>query len=100
VTLGIINGGFGLQLTDNLKASNVGYAVGAAIIWGLWMAVILIALIKSRGKPEGETGPKVFGGEKQTGDLEMMPSDTPQRSHARQSHDLDETRTEQKMREM
>lgn len=94
VTLGIINGGFGLQLTDNSRASEVGYGIGAAIIWCLWMAVILTAFMKSKGKHEGE-----FGVEKRTDSFEMMHSDFPQRSLVRKSYDVDEMRTAQRTRD-
>lgn len=58
---GIINGGFGLSLADNTKGGTIAYGVVAGVMWILWMAVILIAFIRSRGKPEGETGEAVFG---------------------------------------
>jgi hypothetical protein len=62
ITLGIINGAFGLQLSGHVpRGGYIGYGVGAGIIWCLWMAVILVAFIKSRGNREGETGGKMFG---------------------------------------
>lgn len=63
ITLGIINGGFGLQLTGEPNGVYIGYGVGAGIVWLLWMSVILMAFLKARGRGAGETGSKVFGSE-------------------------------------
>ncbi|TVY82091.1 hypothetical protein LSUE1_G005086 [Lachnellula suecica] len=64
ITLAIINGGFGLQLAgmyhDN-KAPEIAYGVIAGVIWVIWMAVIAISFVKSRGKKEGEKGDNLFG---------------------------------------
>ena len=63
ITLGIINGGLGLQLTENTTKGEIAYGIVAGFMWLLWMAVILLAFNKSRGKPEGETGEGVFKNE-------------------------------------
>ncbi|KAN0103291.1 iron reductase domain protein [Hyaloscypha variabilis] len=48
VTLGIINGGFGLQLSDNTTQGEVAYAIVASVMWTLWMVVIVFSFAKSR----------------------------------------------------
>jgi hypothetical protein len=65
VTLGAINGGFGLQLADipminETKKGQIAYGVVAGVIWVLWMVVIALSFVRSRGKKEGETGEGVF----------------------------------------
>ncbi|KAH6684076.1 hypothetical protein B0J14DRAFT_3467 [Halenospora varia] len=56
ITLGIINGGLGLQLSANAtKGQNTAYAVVAAIMWLLWMAAIVVGICKSRRKSENVT---------------------------------------------
>jgi hypothetical protein len=72
ITLGIINGGLGLQLTENTTTGEIVYGVVAGAMWLLWMAVILLAFIKSRGKLEGETGENVFKIEKGISSTGMM----------------------------
>lgn len=49
ITLGIINGGLGLKLADNSRKGEIAYGVIAGFMWVLWMAVILLATVKSRG---------------------------------------------------
>lgn len=71
VTLGIINGGLGLQLSGNTVKGEIAYGVVAAVMWSLWMIVIVLAYIKSRNKPEGEIGEAVFV-DRQHNSTEMM----------------------------
>lgn len=59
ITLGIINGGLGLQLAANTKAGEIVYGVVAAIIWLVWMGVIVLAFLRSRNA-KGETGDGAF----------------------------------------
>lgn len=48
--MGIINGGFGLQLADADTAYLAVYGVFAALIWVAWMGVsVLAAMKRSRG---------------------------------------------------
>jgi len=61
ITLGAINGGMGLRLAHCTKGAEIGYGVGAGVVWALWMGVILMAFIRSRKTLEGETGEKIFG---------------------------------------
>ncbi|KAF2403606.1 hypothetical protein EJ06DRAFT_541375 [Trichodelitschia bisporula] len=42
ITLGIVNGGLGLQLADEKKGPSVAYAILAAIVWVAYVASILI----------------------------------------------------------
>ena len=52
VTLGIINGGFGLQLSANTTKGEVAYAIFASVMWVLWMVVIVFCFAKSRRTAE------------------------------------------------
>lgn len=49
ITLGAINGGFGLQLNDADPKYMIVYGVFAALIWVVWMAVSAVAHIR-RGR--------------------------------------------------
>jgi hypothetical protein len=60
ITLGIINGGLGLQLAHNTRKGEIAYAVVAAFMWLLWMTVIVIAFFKSSRRYEGNTGATVL----------------------------------------
>jgi hypothetical protein len=60
ITLGIINGGLGLQLADNTTNGKIAYAVVAAFMWIVWMTVVVIAFFKSSKRLEGETGETVL----------------------------------------
>ena len=64
VTLGIINGGLGLRLSDNTKGGEIAYGIVAGLLWILWMAVVVFSYAKgsSRGQNVGETGEKLTGG--------------------------------------
>ena len=59
ITLGIINGGLGLKLSANTKSGEIAYGVVAGVMWCIWMAVILIAFLRSRN-PKSETGDGAF----------------------------------------
>ncbi|TVY23976.1 hypothetical protein LHYA1_G008025, partial [Lachnellula hyalina] len=61
VTLGIINGGFGLQLArkyaplaNGSRKGEIAYGVVAGPMWILWMSVIVFSSFKSREKQQGE----------------------------------------------
>jgi hypothetical protein len=54
VTLGIINGGFGLQLSGNTTKGEVAYAIVASVMWVLWMVVIVFSFAKARRTSEKE----------------------------------------------
>lgn len=64
VTLGIINGGLGLRLSDNTKGGEIAYGVIAGLLWILWLVVVVFGYAKrdSRGQNGGETGEKLTGG--------------------------------------
>lgn len=64
VTLGIINGGLGLQLSGNTKKGEIAYGVLAGIMWVLWMSVILLSFLKTRRNTGSEN---IDGGEKLVG---------------------------------
>jgi hypothetical protein len=52
VTLGIINGGFGLKLSGNTTKGEVAYAIVASVMWVLWMVVIVFSFAKGRRTAE------------------------------------------------
>ena len=64
ITLGIINGGLGLELSGNTKKGEIAYGVVAGVVWLLWMTVVCLKRNKDtkRGVGMGESGEKVFGG--------------------------------------
>jgi len=72
IMLAIINGGLGLQLAapyqPSTKTGEIVYGVVAGVMWLVWMGVILISFLKSRGVDDGETGDHIFtsDGEKQS----------------------------------
>lgn len=53
ITLGIINGGLGLRLSNNTKNGEIAYGVVAGVVWVAWMA---IAVIKGREKKRNGAG--------------------------------------------
>ena len=58
VTLGIINGGLGLQLSGNTTKGEIAYGVIAGVVWLVWLAVVVMSHLKTRGT-RGETGEKI-----------------------------------------
>ncbi|TVY36922.1 hypothetical protein LOCC1_G007421 [Lachnellula occidentalis] len=61
VTLGIINGGFGLQLArkyaplaNGSRKGEIAYGVIAGPMWILWMSVVVFSSFKSQEKQQGE----------------------------------------------
>lgn len=58
ITLGIINGGLGLKLSDNTTKGKIGYSVVAAIMWVVWMSVAVYKEVKGGS---GETGERING---------------------------------------
>ena len=58
MTLGIINGGLGLQLSGNTTKGEIAYGVIAGVIWLVWVAVSLMSYLSSRGSL-GETGESI-----------------------------------------
>lgn len=63
ITLGIINGGLGLRLSENTKGGEIAYGVVAGFMWLLWMAVSIASYVRSmKQQTSGETGEKLTGG--------------------------------------
>jgi hypothetical protein len=63
ITAGAINAGLGFRLSGPDTAPSsvfIGYGVGAAIVWVVWMGVVVMALVRSRGKRQGENGDTVY----------------------------------------
>lgn len=57
ITIGIINGGLGLKLSDNTTKGEIGYGVVAGIMWVIWMAVAVRSdLRKSVARKGGDSG--------------------------------------------
>jgi hypothetical protein len=48
VTLGMINGGLGFKLSDNSPSGVIAYRIISAFMWVAWMAVIVMAFLKSK----------------------------------------------------
>ncbi|KAL3425725.1 integral membrane protein [Phlyctema vagabunda] len=48
ITLGIINGGLGLRLSDNSKSGKIAYGIVAGVMWVAWMASIVVSMMKKR----------------------------------------------------
>lgn len=66
ITLGIINGGLGLQLVANTTTGEIAYGIVAGFMWLLWMLVIILAFLKSRSTTKGESGDSFFGEKRRT----------------------------------
>ena len=49
ITLGIINGGLGLQLSDNTTKGEIAYGVVAGVMWLVWMAVAVASDVRRTG---------------------------------------------------
>ena len=58
ITLGIINGGLGLQLSGNTTKGEIAYGVIAGVIWLVWVGVSLMSYLSSKGSL-AETGEKI-----------------------------------------
>ena len=58
MSLGIINGGLGLQLSGNTVKGKIAYAVIAGVIWLVWLAVAVMSHFSTKGA-RGETGEKI-----------------------------------------
>jgi hypothetical protein len=54
VTLGIINGGLGMQLAGVSRAGKIAYGVLAGLIWLVWMAIAVLSELQSALKPDSE----------------------------------------------
>ena len=66
MTLGIINGGLGLQLSGNTTKGEIAYGVIAGVIWLVWVAIALMSNLSTRGSL-GETGEKISKNETPNG---------------------------------
>lgn len=64
ILLAVINGGLGLQLSDNTVKGEIAYGVIAGVMFLLYLAVLGIAYMRKDKSPEGETGEKMIGGPK------------------------------------
>ena len=60
LTLGMINGGLGLMLSDNTVKGEIAYGVVAGVMWLTWMAAAVWGHLRSQGRL-GETGEKAVG---------------------------------------
>lgn len=56
ITLGIVNGGLGLHLANDTHGGKTAYIIVAAVMWTVWMSVVLLALFKSRNGSGRVTG--------------------------------------------
>jgi len=48
ITLGIINGGLGLQLSGNTTKGEIIYGVVAGVIWSLWVVLIVTTFVRTQ----------------------------------------------------
>jgi len=60
VTLGIINGGLGLMLSENTVKGEIAYGVVAGVMWLTWLAVVVWSNSRS-GNSAGERLVEPFG---------------------------------------
>lgn len=85
ITLGIINGVLGLQLTGETGTKEVAYGIVAGLMWLLWMVVIVIAWFKSRRSAKGETGEYLV--QRDTGMVQLGDHERDERrSYSRHQH--------------
>lgn len=49
ITLGIINGGLGLKLSDNTTKGEIAYGVVAGVMWLIWMASAVASDVRGQG---------------------------------------------------
>ena len=60
ITLGIINGGLGLQLSQVDRSNEIAYGVLAGLIWMVWLGVVLWATFgPSKDNRASDTGEKL-----------------------------------------
>lgn len=60
ILLGVINGGLGLQLSDNTVKGEIAYGVIAGVLFLLYVTIVVVADIRGRKGKLGETGEKVI----------------------------------------
>lgn len=59
ITLGIINGGLGMKLSEVDRSNEIAYGVIAGLVWVAWMSVVLWSTFgPSRGTRARDTGEK------------------------------------------
>lgn len=59
ITIGIINGYLGLQLSHNTTTIEVAYAVVAGLIWLVWMGLALLTFLRGRGSEPAREKPRI-----------------------------------------
>ena len=75
--LAVINGGLGLQLSDNTVKGEIAYGVIAGVMFLLYIAVLAISYGRKSSGLENETGEKMVGGPKsEKSDEEMTDTRT------------------------
>lgn len=80
--MGVINGGLGLQLSDNTVKGEIAYGVIAGVLFLFYAAVVVIADMRARGQRLGETGEK-FSGHEHAGQSPQNGDSTDGRYHGR-----------------
>lgn len=71
ILLAVINGGLGLQLSDNTVKGEIAYGVVAGVMFLLYLAVLGVAYLRKDKKGE-RTGEKMVQGEKSRGSDEKV----------------------------
>lgn len=56
ITLGIINGGLGLDFSGNTTEVEIAYGVVAGVVWFAWVGVMIWAALYKRGGTETGSG--------------------------------------------
>lgn len=54
ITLGIINGGLGMQMADVSRAGKIAYGVCAGFIWVVWMVIAVASDFRKTPKVDNE----------------------------------------------
>lgn len=80
--MGVINGGLGLQLSDNTVKGEIAYGVIAGVLFLFYVAVVVISDMRARGQRLGETGEK-FSGDEHAGQIPQNGDSTDGRYHGR-----------------
>lgn len=62
IAIGVVNGGLGLQLAQDTVTGEYGYAAAAGFVFLVYLVVVVVSHMRSRGKKEGETGEKMGQG--------------------------------------
>lgn len=60
ITLGMINGGLGLKLSENTTKGEIGYGVIAGFFWLVWMVVAVRSELRTKGESTSDREEKAL----------------------------------------